>query len=119
MAINGSGIRDTARVLGISPTTVMETLKKNPQLKAVNETVLAELEPTQTLVRLCLADDYTIEAEVDEMWSFGFHKTQQRWLWWAIDHTTGQVLAYVLAERKDEAFVALKALLEPFGITQF
>jgi transposase-like protein len=28
MAINGSGIRDTARVLKISPTTVIETLKK-------------------------------------------------------------------------------------------
>lgn len=28
MAINGSGIRDTARVLGISPTTVIEVLKK-------------------------------------------------------------------------------------------
>ena len=27
MAINGSGIRDTARVLKISPTTVIETLK--------------------------------------------------------------------------------------------
>jgi transposase-like protein len=28
MAINGSGIRDTARVLKISQTTVIETLKK-------------------------------------------------------------------------------------------
>jgi insertion element IS1 protein InsB len=28
MALNGSGIRDTARVLGISTTTVMATLKK-------------------------------------------------------------------------------------------
>lgn len=28
MAINGSGIRDTARVLHISPTTVIKTLKK-------------------------------------------------------------------------------------------
>ena len=28
MAVNGSGIRDTARVLKISPTTVIETLKK-------------------------------------------------------------------------------------------
>jgi transposase-like protein len=28
MALNGSGIRDTARVLGISPMTVMTTLKK-------------------------------------------------------------------------------------------
>lgn len=29
MAMNGSGIRDTARVLKISPTTVIEELKKN------------------------------------------------------------------------------------------
>lgn len=29
MAMNGSGIRDTGRVLGISPTTVIKELKKN------------------------------------------------------------------------------------------
>lgn len=29
MAVNGSGIRDTARVLRISPTTVIEELKKS------------------------------------------------------------------------------------------
>ena len=29
MALNGSGIRDTARVLRVSPTTVMTTLKKS------------------------------------------------------------------------------------------
>ena len=28
MALNGSGIRDTARVLGVSPTTVLTTHKK-------------------------------------------------------------------------------------------
>jgi transposase-like protein len=28
MALNGSGIRDTARVLGVSPTTVISTLEK-------------------------------------------------------------------------------------------
>jgi hypothetical protein len=28
MALKGSGIRDTARVLGVSPTTGMTTLKK-------------------------------------------------------------------------------------------
>lgn len=31
MAMNGSGIRDTARVLKISPTTVIEELKKRPR----------------------------------------------------------------------------------------
>jgi len=30
MALNGSGIRDTARVLRISPTTVIAVLKKKP-----------------------------------------------------------------------------------------
>jgi len=85
----------------------------------VNESALAELEPTQTIARLCLAEDLDLEAEVDEMWSFVQSKDQQRWLWWAIDHRTGQVLAYVLADHKDQAFVALKALLEPFGIMRF
>jgi insertion element IS1 protein InsB len=41
------------------------------------------------------------------------------WLWHAIDHHSGAVLAYVLAAHEDEAFVKLKGLLEPFGITQF
>ena len=31
MAMNGSGVRDTARVLKISPTTVIEELKKRPR----------------------------------------------------------------------------------------
>ena len=31
MALNGSGIRDTARVLRVSPTTVINTLKKKRQ----------------------------------------------------------------------------------------
>jgi len=31
MAVNGSGIRDTARVLQISPSTVIAELKKKPQ----------------------------------------------------------------------------------------
>jgi len=31
MAMNGSGIRDTARVLGISLNTVIDTLKKSPR----------------------------------------------------------------------------------------
>ena len=83
----------------------------------MNEARLLELEPTQTVVRLCQWEE--IEAELDEMWSFVGSKQHQRWLWHAIDHKTGEVLAYVLAEHKDTAFLELKALLEPFGITQF
>ena len=32
MAVNGSGIRDTARVLGISPDTVINELKKRVRI---------------------------------------------------------------------------------------
>ena len=58
-------------------------------------------------------------AEVDEMWSFVGSKSQQRWLWHAIDHYTGQVLAYVFGTREDYVFLELQALLKPFGITRF
>ena len=53
------------------------------------------------------------------MWSFVQSKEKQRWLWHAIDHSTGAVLAYVLESHEDQAFLKLKALLEPFGISQF
>src|SRR5262245_31554677 len=53
------------------------------------------------------------------MWSYVRSKANPRWLWHAIDHHTGQVLAYVFGRRQDAVFLALKALLEPFGITRY
>lgn len=41
------------------------------------------------------------------------------WLWHAIDHHTGAVLAYVVGRRKDAVFLQWKGLLEPFGLTRF
>ena len=79
----------------------------------MNEKKLAELEPSQTIIKLCQWQD--IEAEADEMWSFVQSKAQQRWLWHAIDHQSGATLAYVLASHQDDAFLQLKSLLEPFG----
>ena len=58
-------------------------------------------------------------AEVDEMWSFVGTKQAPRWLWHALDHRTGKVLAYVFGRREDQAFLELKALLVPFGIRRF
>jgi insertion element IS1 protein InsB len=59
------------------------------------------------------------ESEVDEMWSYVGSKENQRWLWHAIDHKTGVILAYVFGCRKDEVFLKLKEKLEPFGISRF
>ena len=46
-------------------------------------------------------------------------KANPRWLWHAIDHHTGTVLAYVFGRRKDDVFLKLQQLLAPFGITKF
>ena len=48
------------------------------------------------------------EAELDEMWSYVQSKAHPRWLWHAIDHTTGKILAYTLGDHKDEVFLNLK-----------
>src|SRR6516162_5140445 len=46
MALNASGIRDTARVLHVSLNTVLKELKKKaPELTQVNQAVLKDLDP--------------------------------------------------------------------------
>lgn len=81
----------------------------------MNQLLLNTLPPSEVNVIIRRAD----EAEVDEMWSYVGKKTGQHWLWHAIDHHTGKVLAYVFGRRQDQVFLQLKALLEPFGITRY
>ena len=71
MALNGSGVRDTSRVLGVSTTTVIAHLKKLRPI-AVNPL------PIQALV-----DRYKVQlvCKMDEQWSYVRNKKQQRWLW--------------------------------------
>src|ERR671931_1441534 len=47
MSLNGSGIRDIARVLKISPSTVIEEIKKETELSAVNTVLLCQLNPQE------------------------------------------------------------------------
>ena len=118
MAINSSGIRDTSRVLKISPTTVIEKLKQQenkliqvnkPYLESLTKRQLEELYPKMVKIE---------EAEIDEMWSFVGKKEEQCWLWHAIDHRSGKLLAYVFGRRKDEVYKELRKLLKPFGINR-
>jgi insertion element IS1 protein InsB len=81
----------------------------------VNRRLLNTLHPGE----LDVMSQRVEEVEVDEMWSFVGKKREPRWLWHAIDHRSGHVLAYVLGRRKDEVFLKLKALLKPFGITRY
>ncbi len=92
-------------------------------LSAVNEAVLEQLDHQQVKVDVVpvklIAEPSPLEGKLDQMWSFVQKKENQRWLWHAIDHTTGKVLAYVLGDRTDNVFLKLKGLLEPFGINKF
>ena len=79
--------------------------------------------PEHVRVEMCRAEELDrrrgLTSELDEMWSYVGKKADPRWLWHAIDHHSGKVLAYVFGRRQDTVFVQLKALLEPFGITRF
>ena len=81
----------------------------------MNKTLLYTLNPDEVVVDIVKVE----EAELDEMWSFVGDKEHQRWLWHAIDHRTGAVVAYVFGDHKDNVFLELKELLEPFGIRRF
>jgi hypothetical protein len=65
----------------------------------VNTTVLRTLNPAEVAWDLERAGE--AEAEMDEMWSFVGNKGNPRWLWHAIDHYSGKVLAYVFGRRKE------------------
>jgi insertion element IS1 protein InsB len=113
MALNGSGVRDTARVLRISPTTVIAILKKTTVLQHANLTLL----PPRRSRAVRAPGGRAVE--LDEMWSFVGAKARARWLWQAIDYHTGRVLAYVVGTRKDAVFLKLKTLLASFDITRY
>ena len=85
--------------------------------------MVKHLHPEHVEVEICLAEELAqrrgLTSELDEMWSYVGKKAEPRWLWHAIDHQSGTVLAYVFGRRKDTVFLRLKALLEPFGIVKF
>ena len=85
--------------------------------------MLQHLQPDEVEVEICRADELEVRrglsSELDEMWSFVKAKTNPRWLWHAIDHGSGKVLAYVFGRRKDSVFLQLQTLLAPFGITRY
>ena len=50
------------------------------------------------------------------MWSFYHDKKNQIWLWWAIDHDTGEVIAFWFCTREHKNLDEIKKLLGPLNI---
>jgi hypothetical protein len=92
--------------------------KKEPDIEQVNHAVLKNLHPEHVAVEICRAEELAqrrgLTSELDEMWSYVGKKAEPRWLWHAIDHHSGTVLAYVFGRRQDTVFLQLQTLLEPF-----
>jgi insertion element IS1 protein InsB len=92
-------------------------------LQQVNHAVLQYLQPDEVEVEICRADELDVRrglsSELGAMWSFVKAKTNPRWLWHAIDHASGKILAYVFGRRKDSVFLQRQTLLAPFGITRY
>ena len=53
---------------------------------------------------------------MDEMWGFYHDKEHQIWLWWAIDHDTGEVIAFWFGTREHNNLDRLLELLVPLNI---
>ena len=75
---------------------------------------MKHLAPEHVEVEIGRADEWAqhhgLTSELDEMWSYVGKKAEPRWLWHAIDHTSGTVLAYVFGRRQDTVFLALQDL---------
>ena len=86
MTLNSSGLRDTARVLQISPTTVLSVLRQAASVVS-EPSVPARIH----------------EREMDELWSFVGHKKHQCWLCLARNRRTGRIAAFELGRRTDRS----------------
>jgi IS1 family transposase len=116
MSLNASGSRDTARSLHISTDTGLSELKKKePALESVNTKRLSTLHPAEVTSDIERAG----AAERDDMWSYVRRQSHPRWLWHAIEHHRGAVLAYVFGRRQDEGLLTRKVLLDPFCLTHY
>jgi IS1 family transposase/transposase-like protein len=111
--VNGSGTRATARTLGIAKDTVTDALRSiEGLLWYINYDYLDSRRNGDITVEVVPVN----EVEMDEMWSFAGDKRHQYWLWWAIDHVTGEPLAFHFGTREYENPDELLALLRPFDI---
>lgn len=102
MSLNGSGIRDTARVLRVSATTVMKLIRQQA----------ANLPPEKL-------PDRVTDVEIDEMWSYVERKKNQCRLWLAYSPKHRQMPAYSLGKRTDESLRNLLGKLSSVHITRY
>jgi insertion element IS1 protein InsB len=63
--------------------------------------------------------DIHFGAEMDEFWSFAGNKSNHRWTWYAIERSSGVILAWHNGKRRDSDFLVLRLLPAPFPVTRY
>jgi insertion element IS1 protein InsB len=103
MTLNGSGIRDIHRVLGVSIVGIIWMLRA--WFKKMEEPVVS---------------GHIKRVEIDEMWTFVRHrKAGKRWLWYAYDPDSQQIIAFHIGKRNDKACKALMKKLSHLTIDSY
>ena len=102
LSLNGCGIRDIARVLQVSPNTVLRTLRQ-----AARQVRRAKLPARLT------------DLEIDELWSFVGQKEQQAWLWYAFEPRSRQIVAWTIGRRTDQTCRRLLEQLRRCQVLRF
>jgi len=85
MQLRGSGIRDTALVLGVSPATVLRCL--------VTQSLKAELKLTRW---------HYPQVQIDELWMYVARKKRKVWLLYAYCYQTDEILAFAIGKRNSK-----------------
>jgi len=100
MSLNGSGIRDIQRVLGLTLVTILFILRN--WFKTLEEPVV---------------EGHFKNVQIDEMWTFvKQRKAGKRWFWYAYDSDSGKILAFYIGKRNDSACKALMKKLSHLEI---
>jgi len=103
MTLNGSGIRDIQRVLGLSIICILMTLRY--WFKQIPEPVFS--------------GNYK-EVQIDEFWSFVKNRKQgKRWVWYVYDKETGKILAFQIGKRNNETCKKLMKKISHLNIEKY
>jgi insertion element IS1 protein InsB len=60
-----------------------------------------------------------IDSDANELWSYVDRKNNQRWTWYAVERTTGVILAWHNGRCTDESCSRLMAKLSTFPVTRY
>ena len=88
LSLKASGVRETARVLRISPDTVLRARRRQAAQLALVHTALLRRVPPDAMLG---ASERAGEAEREAMGSFVGTQSPPRWWWHAMEQPTGAV----------------------------